>query len=104
MPRDRPPTVHAAPAFRPLVVAFIDDARRDVAALRDALERGDAEAVRETGHSLKGAGGGYGLDAVTEYGAAMQRAAEAGDLAAAGQAVDGLATYLDAVVVVAAEG
>ena len=103
MPQDRT-TVHAAPAFRPLVMAFIDDTRRDVAALRDALERGDAGTVRETGHSLKGAGGGYGMVAVTEFGAAMQRAAEAGDLAAAGRAVEGLAAYLETVVVVAAGG
>ena len=92
--------VRAEAAFRPLVAAFLEDAERDVRAMREAFARGDAETVRVKGHSLKGAGGGYGLDEITDFGTAIEQAALAGDLRAARDEVDRLAAFLATVEIV----
>lgn len=96
-------TIRTDAAFRPLLLAFLNDTRTDVAALNDALEYDDADTVRAKGHSLKGAGSGYGLETVTELGRAMEQAAANGDMESARRAVEALAAYLDEVDVVVAD-
>ncbi len=92
--------VHVDPDLEELVPGFLDNRRRDVGTVREALEKGDWESIRITGHSMKGAGGGYGFDAVTEYGARLEQAAIAGDPAAVREAVADLEDYLARVQVV----
>jgi HPt (histidine-containing phosphotransfer) domain-containing protein len=43
-----------------------------------ALERGDFENVRILGHNMKGSGGGYGFDRISEIGASLEEAAKRG--------------------------
>ncbi len=92
--------VHVDPDLEDLVPGFLDNRRRDVGAIREALDAGDWESIRITGHSMKGAGGGYGFDAVTEYGARLEQAAIANDAAAVRDATDALEDYLARVQVV----
>ena len=92
--------VHVDPDLEELVPGFLDNRRRDVGTVREALEKGDWESIRITGHSMKGAGGGYGFDAVTEYGARLEQAAVAGDPAAVREAAAALEDYLARVQVV----
>jgi diguanylate cyclase (GGDEF)-like protein len=58
-----------------LVPGFLDDRRRDVVSIFRRGERGDFEAVRRLGHNMRGSGGGYGFDAITDFGAALELAA-----------------------------
>lgn len=50
--------------FLDIVAVFIDASKHDMTRLRSALERQDAEAVAQAAHSLKGAAGNLGLDAI----------------------------------------
>jgi len=77
-----------------LIPQFLDNRRADVPRLREALEQGDFETLRVVGHSMKGSGGGYGFDAVTDLGAAIERAAKAADPQEAARRIDELETYL----------
>ena len=86
--------IRADTAFRPLLTAFLDDTRADAQALTAALDRADAQTVQTIGHSLKGAGGGYGLDHITTLGAAIEQAALDGELDSAREAVRRLSEYL----------
>jgi CheY-like chemotaxis protein/anti-sigma regulatory factor (Ser/Thr protein kinase) len=92
--------VRVDPDLGELVPEFLDHRLRDVTAISEALERGDYEAIRIRAHSMKGSGGGYGFDAITEIGARLERAAkrrrpeEIRDLAGE------LATYLGHVEVI----
>ena len=67
-----------AAAIADLVPDFLDGRRRDVVAISAAAERGDLEAVRALGHDMKGSGGGYGFDRITQFGAALEAAAAHG--------------------------
>ena len=68
--------VHVDPEIADLVPGFLDNRRKDVTAMLDALDKNDFEAIRILGHSMKGVGGGYGFDAITEIGAALEQAAK----------------------------
>ena len=66
----------------------------------DALDRRDFATVGSLGHGMKGAGGSWGFDAITDIGAALERAAGSADIDASRKWVGELATYLDRVEIV----
>lgn len=66
-----------------LIPEYLEGRRRDVESMRTALADGDFESMRILGHNMKGTGGGYGFDAITVIGGAIQQAAintDAGEL------------------------
>ena len=88
------------PDIADLVPGFLDNRRRDVERLRALLASGALADVRLIGHSMKGAGGGYGFDEITEIGAAIERAALAAETATIEAGIERLADYLARVDVV----
>lgn len=88
------------PDLRDLVPGFLENRRRDVHLLLGAIERQDFEIVRMVGHRLKGDGGGYGFQAITELGAALETAARHRHLDEIHRHVTELASYLERIEVV----
>jgi CheY-like chemotaxis protein len=78
---------------------YLKARRQDVAVISDALDRGDFEAVDFLGHGMRGSGGMFGFQPITDIGAGLEHAAGGADLAAARGHVMDLATYLDRVEV-----
>lgn len=95
--------VHVDPDLEDLVPGFLSNRRNDVHKLSSALERAEFDAIRVTGHSMKGAGGGYGFDEITDIGARIERAALERDAGGIRAGIDALAEYLERVEVVYAE-
>src|SRR3954467_3384573 len=71
--------VRVNPKFADLIPGFLQNRRQDVGAIVDALERGDFDTVEGLGHGMKGVGGSYGFQTITDIGAALEQAAESGD-------------------------
>jgi HPt (histidine-containing phosphotransfer) domain-containing protein len=92
--------IRVDPEIAELIPGFLENRRKDIAAMLDAVQRGDFETVRVLGHSMKGAGGGYGLDAITEIGAALEQAAKQLNAAEIQNRVNELSCYLDRVEVI----
>ena len=92
--------VHANPRIADLVPEFLQNRRRDVIAMLDALERGDFGTVESLGHGMKGSGGSWGFQAITDVGAALEHAAKSADSDASRKCVTELSQYLDRVEVV----
>ncbi len=63
--------------------------------MQDALDRNDFEAVTILGHNLRGSGGGFGLQAITDLGAGLEQASGDTDLAGARRLLGELSSYLD---------
>ena len=63
----------------------------------DALDRIDFETVTILGHQMRGSGGAYGFQAITDIGAALQQAAESADADVSRKWVGELSSYLDGV-------
>lgn len=87
-------TIAIDPDIAELVPGFLDNRRRDVDKLRALLAAGAFAEVRLIGHSMKGAGGGYGFDAITDIGARIERGALATDSAEIEAGIAALADYL----------
>lgn len=92
--------VHVDPDLADLIQGFLDKRRKDTVALLTALDGGEFETVRILGHSMKGAGGGYGFDAISEIGAALEQAAKSNNSEEIRKQVSDLCNYLDRVEVI----
>jgi HPt (histidine-containing phosphotransfer) domain-containing protein len=98
--RDDKIVVRVDTDLRELIPGFLNNRRNDVTALLAALEQGDFETVRAMGHRLKGDGGGYGFDAISEIGRDLEQAAKDRSQKEIKRRVGELAAYLDRVEVV----
>ena len=92
--------VRAEPKFADLIPVFLQNCRQNVIAMLDALDRGDFETVGSLGHGMKGAGGSWGFQGITDIGTALERAAESADNEGSRKWVDELSRYLDRVEII----
>ncbi len=91
---------HVDAELEDLLPAFLESRRRDVTRIREALAKGDYESIRILGHTLKGSGGGYGLDTITRIGRAMEHAAREKKTESIKRYIDELSRYLERIEVV----
>ena len=77
-----------------LIPTFVQRRHDDIVKLRAALSADDLDTVRVLGHSMKGTGGGYGFDGISEIGASIETAAKQIDRDAISKGIDSLADYL----------
>ena len=92
--------VHVDTDLQELIPGYLANRQGDIQAMREALEQGDYETIRILGHSMKGSGGGYGFDTITEIGSALEQAASGRDPDEIRRCVGELLTYLERVQVV----
>ena len=91
--------VRIDPDLRDLVPVFIAHKREDAHAIVAAIARTDYESLSKLGHRIRGEGGSYGFEELTEIGAALEIAAKGRDPAIRKSAEE-LTTYLDSVDIV----
>lgn len=91
--------VQIDPEIRDLIPVFLDHRHQDVVQIQDCLCKNDFGTIENLGHSMKGAGAGYGFDAISDIGALIERAAKGRDSTGILNAASALAIYLSRVVV-----
>ena len=82
-----------------LIPVYLERIRQELEMMQDAALRNDFETLRGLGHKIKGSGGGFGLDRVSEIGAKLELSAQAGDLTAVELEIGHLRDYLERVEV-----
>ena len=87
-------TVQIDPDLEDLIPGFLDNRRNDIDVIRNALIADELDKIRVIGHSMKGAGGGYGFDTITDIGGSLEQAALARDSDAINECVAQLEDYL----------
>lgn len=87
-------------SFEPLIPKFLSNRRKEVTVMQQALTVLDLQTVRNISHGMKGAGGSYGFDRISEIAAAIEQAAKAGDASTIERNLHALGSYLDRVKVV----
>ena len=92
--------VQVDPEIEDIVPIFLQNRSDDVESLSKALEDGDFDTIRLLGHSMKGSGGGYGFDAITDIGRSLEQAATGQSSGEIKRLVEELASYLNRVEVV----
>lgn len=87
-------------SLEPLVPKFLEHRMAETVALAEHLAASDFEAVRRIAHTVKGVGGSYGFDRISEIAAVMEQGAKAGDGATVARTVYELRSYLERIDVV----
>jgi HPt (histidine-containing phosphotransfer) domain-containing protein len=82
-----------------LLPTYIANRWKDIEIAGKALQDGDFEALRCMGHSMKGSGGGYGLDEVARVGKEIEASAKEGESARIAQLLERLRDFLERVQV-----
>jgi PAS domain S-box-containing protein len=77
--------------------AYLENCRHNVVVMQEALDRNDFEAVTILGHNLRGSGGGFGFQAITDLGASLEQASEDTDHDGVRRLLGELSSYLDRV-------
>ncbi len=80
--------------FADRIPAYLQNCRQNVIAMLAALDRVDFETVTILGHNMRGSGGTYGFQAITDISAALEQAAENADTDASRKCVGELSSYL----------
>ena len=79
------------------IPAYLENCRHNVIVMREALDRADFEPVTILGHNLRGSGGGFGFQAITDLGAGLEQASEDTDVDGVHRLLSELSSYLDSV-------
>lgn len=81
--------------LRGIMPRFWEIRLEELGELKRVLAAGDMEGIAFLGHRLKGSGGSYGFDRLTDLGAELESAAKVADLDTAARIVSELSDYMD---------
>lgn len=80
-----------------LAPGYLASRRNELAVLREAAAKRDFDILRGLGHKMKGSGGGFGFDRISEIGGNLESGAKAQDMASVEREIAALQDYLDRV-------
>ncbi len=80
-----------------LIPGYLKNRRADIISIRQLVQDDEFEEAQRLAHSMKGSGGGYGFQKISELGAAMEIAAGSLDGNRILSGIDELEKYLDTV-------
>lgn len=91
--------VRVDPDLEDLIPEFLENRHKDTESITQLLKDEDFENIRILGHSMKGSGGGYGFDRISEIGKSIEDAAKTKDWEIIKGCVGELSSYLNRVEV-----
>ena len=83
-----------------LIPEFLEDRKEDVETMIAACGQGDYETIWTLGHDMKGAGCGYGFEAISDIGRCLERSAAEQNSEKIRTLLGALSYYLERVEVV----
>ena len=90
-------TVYIDADLEDLIPGFLENRHSDIQAINQALQEENYESVQVIGHGMKGAGGGYGFEEISEIGDKLEQAAKNEEKRTIRILADELAAYLEKV-------
>ncbi len=78
-----------------LIPGYLENRKKDIVKTEKSLLEKDFETIRVIGHSMKGSGGGYGFDKISEIGKGIEEAAKSGDVASIQTRLKELGEYVE---------
>ena len=83
-----------------LIPGFLENRKKDLENLAKAAVIKDFKTIQSLGHSLKGVGGGYGFDRISEIGAVLEEAGKNSSLDSANEQINQLKDYMSRLEIV----
>ena len=93
-------TVEVNSEVQSIVPEFLENRKKDCLLINGLLEGNSFSEIRSLGHRMKGAGGSFGFDDISEIGEVIETAALAADKKTISSSVLQLSDYLERVAVV----
>lgn len=93
-------TVYVDQGLEEIIPGFLENRRRDVQTLETSLQENNLAQIQIIGHRMRGDGGGYGFDAISMMGTALEQAAAREDRSAIRRHTAELIDFLARVTVV----
>ena len=93
-------TLYIDQGLEEIVPGFLENRRRDAQTLETALQENNLAQIQLIGHRMRGDGGGYGFDAISTMGTALEQAAAREDRDAIRRHIAELIDFLGRVIVV----
>jgi CheY-like chemotaxis protein len=91
---------HVDKDLKELIPKYLSERQNDINRIHDAIKEQDYEAVRSLGHTLKGSGGGYGFDQITEIGIHLEESANENNLEDIEKYTNELSYYIENVDII----
>lgn len=92
--------VYIDPDLEFLIPQFLENREEDIKNLEELLEESEFDQIRIIGHSMKGSGGGYGFDYLTQIGSQIEKNAELKNEDEIRNLIDDLKNYLKNIEIV----
>ncbi len=83
-----------------LIPEFLENRKEDTGKMTEALINSDFENLRIIGHSMKGSGGGYGFNKITEIGSLIEQAAQTRNSEEIKKQIEELSSFLESVEII----
>ena len=83
-----------------LIPNYLLNREKDVEKILHSLDAGEFDKIKRLGHRMKGSGGGYGFDKITDIGAILEQAAHQQDSHLVKEQLEILEDYLGRVEIV----
>ncbi len=93
-------TVYIDPDLEDIIPTFLANRQKDLQTLRTAMTEKDFETIRILGHRMRGDGGGYGFNAISDIGGVMELAAGRRDEPAIQRQTAALADFLSRIHII----
>ncbi len=92
--------VHIDADLKELIPGYIEKRYTDIETIRSALQNGEYVIIERLGHGMKGSGGGYGFEKITEIGKTIELAAKDRNAEQIISMLEELKNYLDRLQIV----
>lgn len=92
--------VYIDPDLEFLIPKFLENREEDIKNLERLLKEAEFDQIRIIGHSMKGSGGGYGFDYLTEIGSRIEKNAELKNTDQLNSLITELKNYLDNIEII----
>jgi len=83
-----------------LIPEYLSRRQKDIETVTRALEDEDYESIRVLGHAMKGSGGGFGFDQISDIGSGLEESARGQDANRISQWLDKLQDFLNRVQII----
>jgi HPt (histidine-containing phosphotransfer) domain-containing protein len=93
-------TVEIDMELMPVVPEYLANRQRECVLIEELLVAGRMDEIQSLGHRMKGSGGSYGFDEISEIGEVLELAAQGGEAQTIRSALSVLEKYLSRVKVV----
>jgi PAS domain S-box-containing protein len=86
--------------LKDLIAGYLEGRHKDIDSILSAVDKGEYESIRVLGHTMKGTGGSYGFDVITNLGKSIEFAAKGKNPDEIKKSVHELKEYLNNVKIV----